>query len=79
MLVVDDEEAIRDLLQEYLEGRGYRVVVAWDGEEGIEVFKRSRAQLAIVDFLLPKKNGFAVADAIRHSDAPDVPIIMMSG
>ncbi|MEL7368320.1 MAG: response regulator [Myxococcota bacterium] len=79
VLVVDDEEAIRDLLQEYLEGRGYRVVVAWDGEEGIEVFKRSRAQLAIVDFLLPKKNGFAVADAIRHSDAPDVPIIMMSG
>ncbi len=79
VLVVDDEEAIRDLLHEYLEGRGYRVTVAVDGEDGIEAFQRSRPDLALIDFLLPKKNGFAVAEAIRSSDAPHTAIVMMSG
>ena len=79
VLVVDDEEAIRDLLHEYLESRGYRVIVAADGDEGIAAFESGQAQLALIDFLLPRKNGFAVADAIRRSSRPDTPIIMMSG
>ena len=79
VLVVDDEEAIRDLLQEYLEGQGFRVFSAADGEEGIASFESTRPDLALIDFLLPKKNGFAVADAIRRSDRAGVPIIMMSG
>ena len=79
VLVVDDEEAIRDLLHEYLEGRGYQVSVAADGDEGIRVFGETRPHLALIDFLLPKKNGFAVADAIRNSATPKTPIIMMSG
>lgn len=79
LLVVDDEKAIRDLLQDYLESRGYRVVVAADGEEGIRRFHATRPQLAVIDFLLPKKNGFAVADAVRRSELSGTPIIMMSG
>ena len=79
VLVVDDEEAIRDLLHEYLEGRGYRVSVAIDGDEGIRVFESVRPHLALIDFLLPRKNGFAVADAIRRGSLPNTPIIMMSG
>ena len=79
VLVVDDEDAIRDLLREYLEGLGYEVAVAADGVEGISVYATAKPDLAIVDFLLPKKNGFAVADAIRKSDRPHTPILMMSG
>ena len=79
LLVVDDENAIRSLLQEYLEDRGYRVILAADGEEGISAFHSGRPDLVLIDFLLPKKNGFAVADAIRRSDRNLTPIIMMSG
>lgn len=79
VLVVDDEEAVRDLLEEFLQDQGFQVCAAADGVEGIEVFGATSPDLVLIDFLLPKKNGFAVADAIRRSARPDVPIIMMSG
>ena len=79
VLVVDDEEAIRDLLHAYLSGLGYRVTVAADGDEGIQAFLRTRPDLVLIDFLLPKKNGFAVADSVRRSKWPATPILMMSG
>src|SRR5438552_2208458 len=80
VLVVDDEEAIRSLVKDYLEGQGYRVSSAADGEEGIKVFRSANPHLVLIDFLLPRKNGFAVAEAIRKdADHPQTPIIMMSG
>jgi CheY-like chemotaxis protein len=80
VLVVDDEEAIRSLAKDYLEGKGYRVTSAVDGAEGIKAFKNDQPHLVIIDFLLPKKNGFAVAEAIRRDDKrAQTPIIMMSG
>ena len=79
VLVVDDEEAVRDLLEEFLQDQGFQVCAAADGVEGIEVFGATSPDLVLIDFLLPKKNGFAVADAIRRSARPHVPIIMMSG
>lgn len=80
ILVVDDEESIRSMLEEYLRGQGYRVVTAVDGDAGIAAFKRQRMHLAIIDFLLPRKNGFAVAEAIRgDKDSSKMPIVMMSG
>jgi CheY-like chemotaxis protein/tetratricopeptide (TPR) repeat protein len=80
VLVVDDEEAIRSLVKDYLEGRGFHVLTASDGDEGIKVFKNEKPQLVLIDFLLPRKNGFAVAEAIRKDEGrADTPIIMMSG
>lgn len=80
ILVVDDEEPIRSLLQAHLEGVGYRVVTAADGVEGIRVFQQKKPHLVIIDFLLPRKNGFAVAEAIRKSgERAGTPLLMMSG
>ncbi len=80
ILVVDDEETVRSTVQEYLEQQGYQVVAAGDGEEGIKAFTDTRPHLAVIDFLLPRKNGFAVAEAIRkESPRYQVPLIMMSG
>jgi CheY-like chemotaxis protein/curved DNA-binding protein CbpA len=80
VLVVDDEESIRALVKDYLEGLGYEVVTASDGDEGIKVFKDQSPHIALIDFLLPRKNGFAVAEAIRRDETrANTPIIMMSG
>lgn len=80
VLVVDDEEAIRSLVKDYLEERGYRVDCAPDGDEGIKTFQKAHPHVVLIDFLLPRKNGFAVAEAIRKDEThPDTPIIMMSG
>jgi CheY-like chemotaxis protein/tetratricopeptide (TPR) repeat protein len=80
VLVVDDEEAIRSLVKDYLEGQGYLVSCAADGDEGIRTFKSDKPSVVLIDFLLPRKNGFAVAEAIRKDrDRAQTPIIMMSG
>src|SRR5688572_19688845 len=80
VLVVDDEENIRSLIQDYLEGRGYRVFSAIDGDQGIRKLDDVKPHLVIIDFLLPRKNGFAVAEAVRERPGgARVPIIMMSG
>lgn len=80
VLVVDDEEAIRSLVKDFLEGQGYLVSTAADGDEGIKVFKSDKPSVVLIDFLLPRKNGFAVAEAIRKDrERAQTPIIMMSG
>ena len=80
ILVVDDEKPVQILIKDYLESRGYEVVCAADGEQGLRKLSETRPHAAIIDFLLPRKNGFALAEAIRQDAASqDMPIIMMSG
>ena len=80
VLVVDDEENIRSLIQDYLTGQGFRVFSAVDGDQGIKKLSEVKPHLVIIDFLLPRKNGFAVAEAVRERPGgARVPIIMMSG
>ncbi len=80
ILVVDDEKPVQTLIKDYLESRGYEVVCAADGEQGMELLASARPHAAIIDFLLPRKNGFALAEGIRQDAvAQDMPIIMMSG
>ncbi len=76
ILVVEDEYDIRELLQNYLENDGYRVVTASDGEQAIEVFHSSGADLILLDILLPHLNGYEVCRAIR--EVSDIPIIMLT-
>lgn len=80
VLVVDDEESIRSLIKDYLEGQGYRVLVAPDCDKALKMFENDRPHMAIVDFLLPPKNGFAVVESMRSAQKnARLPIIMMSG
>lgn len=80
VLVVDDEESIRALLTAYLEELGHHVVTAGDAAEGITAFEKHRPQLVIVDFLLPRGNGFTVVEAVRSREGGvRIPVIMMSG
>ena len=49
VLVVDDEESVRSLIKDYLEGHGYRVIVAADCDKALKMFKSDRPHMAIVD------------------------------
>lgn len=76
ILIVDDDDAIRDLLHEFLKKRGMRVSVARDSEEMQAIFSRAPVDLLILDVMLPGKSGMEICRDIRmHSR---VPIIMLT-
>lgn len=80
VLVVDDEISIRIIAREILEGIGYQVEEAVDGQEGLDLFlaRRTEFDLVILDLVMPRLHGFQVMDGIRQV-APDMPILISSG
>ncbi len=76
ILVVEDDRNIADLLRIYLEKEGYRVVLAYDGQEGIAAFQRENPDLVLLDIMLPVVDGWNVCKQIRQSS--QVPIIMLT-
>jgi len=78
ILVVDDEESVRDILSRMLKVKGHQVVVASDGEEGIERFKNETFDLVFTDLGMPKISGWEVGKTIKEMN-PKVPIIMITG
>lgn len=80
ILVVEDEAAVRNLVSEILKKRGFGILEAKDGEEGLSVFKGKEKGIDLVlsDVLMPKLGGVAMARRI-HEIRPEVPIVFMSG
>ncbi len=79
ILVVDDEPAIVRLMEYVLDRQGYVVRTAADGEEALRVVGEFRPELVILDVMMPRKDGYTVAEAIRADpDLGGVPIIMLS-
>lgn len=76
ILIVDDEEDIRDLLEIYLVNEGYDVVKTADGLEAIEVLGKKEVNLIILDIMMPKMDGIQACMKIRKDK--NVPIIMLS-
>lgn len=77
VLVAEDDPITRDGLREILEGEGYRVVAAADGEEALALFGRERPDFVCLDVMMPGRDGYAVCRALRAAD-PDVPIVFIS-
>jgi CheY-like chemotaxis protein len=78
ILVIDDEQAVRDTLAILLRQEGYRVVVAECGHDAVEAIEAFTFDVVIVDIFMPGMNGLETIKVFR-GDAPDVPIIAMSG
>ena len=76
ILIVEDEIEIREGISEYLSEVGYDVMVAEDGQEGIDLFKSNEFDLVLLDIMLPKINGFGVLSQIR--EISDVPVMMLT-
>ncbi|MBE7437134.1 MAG: response regulator transcription factor [Spirochaetales bacterium] len=65
ILIVDDQESIRNMLSELLSMAGYSFEMARNGEEALEIAVRSRPDLIIMDLMMPVKNGLEAATEIR--------------
>ena len=78
VLVVDDEDLVRDLIVEYLTSGGDTVEAASNGKEALEKFKPGHFDLIITDRSMPGINGDQLAAAVKEVD-PDIPIIMLTG
>jgi DNA-binding response OmpR family regulator len=76
ILVVDDEEPIRQLASLYLEKEGFQVTCAADGPEAIELAHRQRPALVVLDVMLPTIDGFEVCRRLRQDS--EVPILMLT-
>ena len=79
VLIVEDDEMTALVISEYLAAFGYRVSVARSGDEGVTKFLADPPDLALVDVLLPRKDGFEVCFAIKaHEHGRRVPVMLMS-
>jgi CheY-like chemotaxis protein len=80
ILLVEDEDGVRRLLQHVLDRRGYRVLVAPGGDEALEIFRQRGSEIDIVltDMVMPKMNGRELADRLNEI-RPDLRIMFMSG
>jgi signal transduction histidine kinase/ActR/RegA family two-component response regulator/uncharacterized protein YigA (DUF484 family) len=78
ILVIDDEDSVRDILYRMLRVKGHQVVVASDGEEGIERFKNEAFDLVFTDLGMPKISGWEVGKTIKEMN-PKVPVVMITG
>jgi CheY-like chemotaxis protein len=78
ILVIDDEDSVRDILSRMLKTKGHQVVVASNGEEGIERFRSEPFDLVLTDLGMPKLSGWEVGKAIKGIN-PKVPIAMITG
>ena len=77
ILIVDDAQEIRDLVQEYLTGEGFRVSTAHDGAGMRDVLSRSPADLVILDLMLPGEDGLTLARSLRSQSG--IGIIILTG
>jgi two-component system, OmpR family, response regulator len=77
ILVVDDQREIREMVEDYLSGEGYRVSTAHDGAEMRRALVQSRVDLVILDLMLPGEDGLSLARSLREES--DVGIIILTG
>ncbi len=79
ILVVDDEPGIVDIARANLEGQGYTVIGAYDGEEALELIREERPDLVILDILMPEMDGWDVLERIESDpDLSGIPVIMLT-
>lgn len=78
ILIIDDDENIRDFLEDVLSMSGFEVATASDGAEGVKKAKELLPEILITDIVMPEKEGIEVIMEIRKQH-PEIKIIAMSG
>lgn len=77
ILIIEDELPMRTALKDVLEGEGYRVLTAVDGEAGLERVLSEKPELVLLDLMMPKVDGFTLCAELRRLSNP-VPILMLT-
>ena len=80
IMIIDDEKGLVDVIRDFLEERGFLVTAAYDGKNGIEIIRKSKPDLIILDILMPDMDGRAVLKKLKkEKDLKDIPVIILSG
>jgi two-component system, OmpR family, response regulator len=77
ILLVEDDPNLSLVLQDYLEMLGYEINTCYNGEEGFAAFNKNKYDLCIFDVMMPKKDGFSLAEDVRKLDK-NIPIIFLT-
>src|SRR4051812_25263973 len=78
ILIVDDDPEIVEAVTFAIESKGYEVLVARDGTEGLKAAERDNPDLVILDMMMPKRSGFLVLEKLRVSRPVPVRVIMIT-
>ena len=78
ILVIDDEQGIRNLLDTLLRRKGYDVILSANGQKGLELFRREQPDVIVLDLKMPGMDGLTVLQQIRSFD-PKKPVIILTG
>jgi DNA-binding response OmpR family regulator len=78
VLIVDDDAEITTAISYALESKGYHVVVARDGNQGLAMAERDHPDLVILDMMMPKRSGFLVLEKLRRTEESPTRVIMIT-
>ncbi len=78
ILIVDDDAEIIEAMRFALEAKGYQILVARDGNQGLAMAERENPDLIILDMMMPKRSGFLVLEKLRRSHPIPVRVIMIT-
>lgn len=79
VLIVDDDDSVREMLEFIVQKEGYRAVTAADGEEGINKAETLSPDLIILDLMLPRYGGFELLRRLQSGERRGIPIIVVTG
>ena len=78
ILLVDDDAEIVESMRTVLESRGYQILVARDGNQGLVVAEGEEPDLVVLDMMMPKRSGFLVLEKLRRSRPNPMRVIMIT-
>ncbi|MDD5174273.1 MAG: response regulator [Candidatus Omnitrophica bacterium] len=79
ILIVDDEVQLVEMVKMRLESAGYEVITAYDGEEGLNMAKKDKPDLIMLDLMLPKMDGYKVCGLLKNDALYSrIPVIMFT-
>lgn len=79
VLIIDDDEGVRELLTFMVKKEGFRAECAVDGEEGFQKAERLKPDLILLDLMMPRYGGFEVLRQLQSSGLSKIPIVIVTG
>jgi len=79
ILFIEDEQALQKTAGEILEQEGFKILAALDGEAGLDIARKEKPDLILLDLILPKKDGFEVLKELkRDKETQDIPVVVIT-
>lgn len=77
ILICEDEEQLCDIYSDFFTSRGFEVICALDGEEGLELFEREKPDIILLDMRMPRLDGYGMLKRLRKLDTR-IPVIIIT-